>query len=257
MNRSEILTAAEKCVNGNRQQDYGTPERSFETIAALWNAYLSGTGFSILAIKPDDVAAMLALLKIARIATGHGKDDNWIDLAGYAACGGEIQSLRCPPAVVGVMATQKKPETPSTLESAPDRNPSSADERIDALIKRAGCPVMAVKNTQESEEEKRAGAKNAIERILLEKYNGNVNDYITYLVDTIDRLENALHNVIGQREQLLRDLNRACLMSGYDTICTFCKNKEKDGTEYPCVSCATFEMESESKFEWRGVQPDD
>ena len=37
-------------------------------------------------------AALLALLKIARIATGHGKSDNWVDLAGYAACGGELQS---------------------------------------------------------------------------------------------------------------------------------------------------------------------
>lgn len=254
MNRSEILAAAEKCVNGNRQQDYGTPERSFDTIAALWNAYLSGTGFSILAIKPDDVAAMLALLKIARIATGHGKDDNWIDLAGYAACGGEIQSMRCPQAVVTVTATQAKPETPSTPEPEQDKNPSSADERIDALIKRAGCPVMAVKNTQETEEEKRAGAKNAIERILLEKYNGNVNDYITYLVDTIDSLETALHNVIGQREQLLRDLNSASILAGCDVICTFCKHTHVLCGDYPCVECGPG---SESKFEWRGVQPND
>jgi predicted membrane channel-forming protein YqfA (hemolysin III family) len=37
-------------------------------------------------------AAMLALLKIARIASGHAKADNWVDLAGYAACGGEIET---------------------------------------------------------------------------------------------------------------------------------------------------------------------
>lgn len=49
-------------------------------------------------IVPEDVAALLALLKIARIATGHGKSDNWVDLAGYAACGGELQSR---PAVCG------------------------------------------------------------------------------------------------------------------------------------------------------------
>lgn len=36
---------------------------------------------------------MLGLLKIARIATGHGKADNWVDLAGYAACGGELERL--------------------------------------------------------------------------------------------------------------------------------------------------------------------
>lgn len=34
---------------------------------------------------------MLALLKIARIASGNAKKDNWVDLAGYAACGGELE----------------------------------------------------------------------------------------------------------------------------------------------------------------------
>lgn len=46
---------------------------------------------NIIGIDSKDVAAMLGLLKIARIATGHGKADNWIDLAGYAACGGELE----------------------------------------------------------------------------------------------------------------------------------------------------------------------
>lgn len=35
---------------------------------------------------------MMCLFKIARIATGYGKADNWIDLAGYAACGGELEA---------------------------------------------------------------------------------------------------------------------------------------------------------------------
>lgn len=91
MTRKEILEAAEKCVCGDREQDYGSPEDSFQAIANLWIDYLNAKGFGI-DIVPEDVAAMLALLKIARIATGHGKDDNWIDIAGYAACGGEIES---------------------------------------------------------------------------------------------------------------------------------------------------------------------
>ena len=33
---------------------------------------------------------MLALLKTGRIASGQTKADNYIDLAGYAACAGEI-----------------------------------------------------------------------------------------------------------------------------------------------------------------------
>lgn len=93
MNRADILNTAMACVNGDRQQDYGTPENNFSCIADLWNVYLGSS------MRPDgpsidakDVACMLALLKIARISTGHGKDDNWVDLAGYAACGGEIES---------------------------------------------------------------------------------------------------------------------------------------------------------------------
>lgn len=85
MNRTEILEAARRCVCGDREQDYGSPEENFTRIASFWSAYL-GTD-----IYPTDVAAMLALLKIARIASGHAKDDNWVDLAGYAACGGELE----------------------------------------------------------------------------------------------------------------------------------------------------------------------
>ena len=97
MTRDEILAAAQKCVSGDRDQDYGKPERSFKTIAALWNAYLIGDFLEEVVpedvlIRPKDVAAMLALLKIARIAGDHAKADSWIDLAGYAACGGEIET---------------------------------------------------------------------------------------------------------------------------------------------------------------------
>lgn len=91
MTRKEILDTAEKMVNGDRQDDYGTPEQNFERIAMLWTHYLGPNRLNV-GITPVDVAAMLALLKIARVASGHGKSDNWIDLAGYAACGGELQS---------------------------------------------------------------------------------------------------------------------------------------------------------------------
>jgi hypothetical protein len=86
MNRLEILEAAHLCVCGQREQDYGSPENNFTRIANFWSDYLC------VDIGPKDVAAMLALLKIARIASGHAKADNWVDLAGYAACGGEIET---------------------------------------------------------------------------------------------------------------------------------------------------------------------
>ena len=91
MNKSEILKTAENIVNGDREKQYGKAEDNFNTIANLWADYLS-VKVEPTEIEPKDVAAMLALLKIARIATGHAKEDNWVDLAGYAACGGEIET---------------------------------------------------------------------------------------------------------------------------------------------------------------------
>lgn len=95
MTRAETLEAAAKCVCGDREQDYGSPENNFRNIAEFWEVYLRGKCVSSdagVTILPEDVAAMLALLKIARIASGHAKADNWIDLAGYAACGCEIET---------------------------------------------------------------------------------------------------------------------------------------------------------------------
>lgn len=84
MTRADILQRAEQCVCGKREQDYGSPENNFQTIADLWNAY-KNAGFTA-----TDVAMMMALLKIARIKTGTATEDSFVDLAGYAACGGEI-----------------------------------------------------------------------------------------------------------------------------------------------------------------------
>lgn len=88
MKRSTVLDRARECVCGDRDQEYGSPENNFRLIADLWNAYL-GEFDGELVIKPKDVAMMMALLKIARIKTGF-KADSYIDLAGYAACGAEI-----------------------------------------------------------------------------------------------------------------------------------------------------------------------
>ena len=84
MNREEILKTATKCVCGDREQDYGSPENNFIRIADLWTAY-SGRPYTA-----HDVGIYLALMKIGRIASGNVKEDNYIDLAGYAACAGEI-----------------------------------------------------------------------------------------------------------------------------------------------------------------------
>lgn len=84
MNRKECLEKAIETVCNDREDIYGKPENNFKLISDLWSAY-KGTEFS-----SKDVAVMMALLKIARITTGKHKDDNFIDIAGYAACAAEI-----------------------------------------------------------------------------------------------------------------------------------------------------------------------
>lgn len=92
MNRTEVLENAKACVCGQREQDYGSPEDNFNTIANLWSVYLEASNPTVPAeihITAKDVAIMMSLLKIARIATGNSAD-SFVDLAGYAACAGEI-----------------------------------------------------------------------------------------------------------------------------------------------------------------------
>ena len=90
MTRKDILEAASKAVHAqDMDHDYGRPEDNFTTIAELWNTYLDALDCDCLELEARDVAAMMILLKIARVATSK-KKDNWGDIAGYAACGGEI-----------------------------------------------------------------------------------------------------------------------------------------------------------------------
>ena len=93
--RTDILRCAEKCVCGKREQDYGTPESNFQIIADLWNDYLfPSLKENKAVISAMDVSMMMALMKIARIRNGGGTGDSFVDLAGYAACGGEINARR-------------------------------------------------------------------------------------------------------------------------------------------------------------------
>ena len=87
MNRKECLDDAIRHTTGQRQEDYGTPEDNFGRIAKLWSDYDGRVSFTAV-----DVAMMLALLKIARSKASIAHFDNYVDLAGYAACAAEIAS---------------------------------------------------------------------------------------------------------------------------------------------------------------------
>jgi hypothetical protein len=73
-----ILKRANQIIQGERREQYGPVESSFQIVARMWNAY---TGSDLTSI---DVAMMMILYKASREAYAH-KDDNLVDIAGYAA----------------------------------------------------------------------------------------------------------------------------------------------------------------------------
>ena len=87
MNRAEILDEAKAAITVDRQQTHGKPENNFATIAAIWAARLG------VSITPAQVAIMLVDLKTVRAWGNPRHNDNWVDIAGYAACGGELATL--------------------------------------------------------------------------------------------------------------------------------------------------------------------
>jgi hypothetical protein len=93
--RREVLETALSHVTENRQATHGAPEQSFQSIARLWSAYLTNKSaqdgvFATLQVTPADVALMMGLMKTARAQYNPQHPDNWIDLAGYAACGCDV-----------------------------------------------------------------------------------------------------------------------------------------------------------------------
>ena len=101
MIREQILETAIKTVCQDRQDRYGAVENNFQMIAEFWSTYLN------VSVTAVDVAMMMGMLKIARIRTGKFTQDNFVDLAGYAACGAEV---------AGLDASKKQDETLQKLQ---------------------------------------------------------------------------------------------------------------------------------------------
>lgn len=84
MNRVDLLETAIEITSKKHDEDYGTPNANFLRTARLWSAYI---GYDI---KPEDVAAMMVLMKVSRARSNPRKTRNWAGMAGYAGCGAEV-----------------------------------------------------------------------------------------------------------------------------------------------------------------------
>lgn len=113
MTRAECLHTAEEIVTKDRNSQYGEPEDCFALIAKLWTAYTA------VKLSSADVAAMMIMLKVARVRNGKAKEDSWVDMAGYAACGAECAAAmsgceRVGGVDYGTVPSLKAEEVPST-----------------------------------------------------------------------------------------------------------------------------------------------
>ena len=107
---NEILEEADRIINGERQEQYGKAEDCFELIADYWNIYvkhklegfvksnpqaldvgLESWNFEERILNEHDVAMMMILLKIVRTQGRKKKNDNYVDIAGYAALAAKLK----------------------------------------------------------------------------------------------------------------------------------------------------------------------
>jgi hypothetical protein len=125
MSQSKWVAQALEAVNGDRQEQYGTPEEQHGCVAQMWEAYLERVRRrDDPTLQPSDVCAMNILQKMAREATGEAGEDSWIDTIGYSlnvemmrepAVSGKPHSTDIQPEVAG-----KRPKLPISSHNCPN-----------------------------------------------------------------------------------------------------------------------------------------
>ena len=92
MTKSEFLDEVKRIV-AEREGQHGKPAETFKAIAAAWSVYLTAIVGVPVMLREEDVAMMMVELKVQRFAGGQGTHmDTLLDIAGYAACAGELAS---------------------------------------------------------------------------------------------------------------------------------------------------------------------
>ncbi len=84
MTRDEILEKAADLITAGRDEVYGEPRTNHQRIADLWSTIL-GVDIDI-----DEVILCMIAVKMSRLMKTPEHEDSWVDIAGYAALGGEI-----------------------------------------------------------------------------------------------------------------------------------------------------------------------
>lgn len=83
MKRAELLQKSADLIDGDRAKIYGDARENHERIATMWSAILGQD------LTADQVYMCMIAVKLARLANTPDHEDSWVDIAGYAALGGE------------------------------------------------------------------------------------------------------------------------------------------------------------------------
>lgn len=91
MAEEDIELQARKIVRkGAREAAYGKPGKDFSRTAMMWNGYLREKLHTD--ISPEDVAAMMVMLKLSRLAETPHHHDSKVDAIGYMICYDRLQN---------------------------------------------------------------------------------------------------------------------------------------------------------------------
>lgn len=92
MSKADFLDRVKDIV-AEREGQHGKPAETFKAIAAAWSVYLTAIVGVPVMLREEDVAMMMVELKVQRFAGGQSAHmDTLLDIAGYAACAGELAS---------------------------------------------------------------------------------------------------------------------------------------------------------------------
>ena len=93
MNKADLLKQALDAVT-DRDEAYGDVKTNFKQIADFWSLHLRNRHGAALELTPGDVASMMILMKLARLAHSPDHKDSMVDIAGYAACMADLSHTR-------------------------------------------------------------------------------------------------------------------------------------------------------------------
>lgn len=128
--RESVLREASELITGDRNQTYGSPTQNFQDTADVWNVLLRDKLKDGEKITPGQVASLMVALKLVR-QIAQPKRDNWVDIAGYAGCGNEVDvetGRISAPVEVNQTSWGKPGDTLEVHEDTPEPNVSVLEE---------------------------------------------------------------------------------------------------------------------------------